>query len=105
VKSGPPILFVSGERTERFDRVGALLLGGDDFLVKPFAPDELLARIRSLIRRSQARPSHAPLTDRENEILQLLAEGMDQEEVAGWLGVSPYVVRAGLRNIVNKVAV
>jgi hypothetical protein len=34
-----------------------------------------------------------------------LAEGMDQEEVAGWLGVSPYVVRAGLRNIVNKVAV
>ena len=32
---GPPVLFISGERTEAFDRVGGLLLGGDDYLVNP----------------------------------------------------------------------
>ncbi|HUH15874.1 MAG TPA: response regulator, partial [Gaiellaceae bacterium] len=39
-----PVLFVSGERTESFDRVAGLLIGADDYLTKPFAPDELLAR-------------------------------------------------------------
>jgi DNA-binding response OmpR family regulator len=103
--TSPPILFVSGERTKSFDRVGGLLVGGDDYLVKPFPPDELLARVRSLIRRSQVRPAHPPLTDRETEILQLLAEGLEQEEVADRLDVSLYSVRAELREIVNKVSV
>ncbi len=44
-----PVLFVSGERVESFDRVAGLLIGGDDYLVKPFAPDELLARLRALL--------------------------------------------------------
>ena len=44
-----PILFLSGERVESFDRVAGLLIGGDDYLVKPFAPDELLARLRALL--------------------------------------------------------
>src|SRR5437870_8218936 len=47
-----PVLFVSGERTEAVDRVAGLLLGGDDYLVKPFEPDELLARVASLLRRT-----------------------------------------------------
>jgi DNA-binding response OmpR family regulator len=46
-----PVLFVSGERTEAVDRLAGLLLGGDDYLVKPFEPDELLARVTSLLRR------------------------------------------------------
>ena len=36
---GLPILFVSGFRTESLDRVAGLLVGADDYLVKPFAPD------------------------------------------------------------------
>jgi DNA-binding response OmpR family regulator len=36
-----PVLFVSGERVESFDRVAGFLVGGDDYLVKPFAADEL----------------------------------------------------------------
>ena len=48
---GLPILFISGERTEPFDRVAGLLLGADDYLVKPFALEELVARVRALLRR------------------------------------------------------
>jgi DNA-binding response OmpR family regulator len=101
---GPPILFVSGERTESFDRVGGLLVGGDDYLVKPFSPDELLARIRSLIRRSEAGASRTRLTRRQTEILQLLAAGFDQEEIAARLDVSSHAVRGDLKDILSKVA-
>ena len=46
-----PILVLSGsERSE--DRVRAFELGADDFMVKPFNPLELTARVRNLIRRS-----------------------------------------------------
>jgi DNA-binding response OmpR family regulator len=44
-----PIMFVSAERVESFDRVAGLLLGADDYVVKPFAPDELIARVRRLV--------------------------------------------------------
>src|SRR3954452_22349003 len=47
-----PIVFLSGARTESYDRVSGLLLGADDYVVKPFAPDELLARVRRLLARS-----------------------------------------------------
>jgi two-component system copper resistance phosphate regulon response regulator CusR len=48
-----PILFLTARDTVR-DRVKGLELGADDYLVKPFAFSELLARVRSLIRRSPA---------------------------------------------------
>lgn len=53
-KSGKtmPILFLSA-RDQIEDRVKGLDLGADDYLVKPFAFAELLARIKSLLRRGQ----------------------------------------------------
>jgi two-component system copper resistance phosphate regulon response regulator CusR len=48
-----PVLFLTA-RDDVDDRVKGLELGGDDFLVKPFDFVELLARIRSLLRRGQA---------------------------------------------------
>ena len=50
-----PILFLTARDDVR-DRVKGLELGGDDYLVKPFAFSELLARVRSLLRRSPVRP-------------------------------------------------
>jgi two-component system KDP operon response regulator KdpE len=46
-----PILVVSG-RTDAVDKVDALDAGADDYVTKPFAIDELLARIRALTRRT-----------------------------------------------------
>jgi two-component system response regulator MprA len=48
-----PVMFVSGERIESFDRVAGLLLGADDYLAKPFELDELFARVRALLRRAR----------------------------------------------------
>ena len=49
--SSVPILVVSG-RSDSLDKVEALDAGADDYVTKPFAADELLARIRALGRRS-----------------------------------------------------
>jgi two-component system KDP operon response regulator KdpE len=51
--SQAPILVVSG-RTESWDKVEALDAGADDYVTKPFAADELLARVRALGRRTPA---------------------------------------------------
>ena len=49
------ILFLTARDNVR-DRVKGLNLGADDYLIKPFAFSELLARVRSLLRRSPAHP-------------------------------------------------
>jgi two-component system, OmpR family, response regulator len=51
-KSDLPIIMLTGRKDEA-DRVMGLELGADDYLVKPFSPRELLARIRALLRRSR----------------------------------------------------
>jgi two-component system copper resistance phosphate regulon response regulator CusR len=51
---GTPVLFLTARDAVQ-DRVKGLELGADDYLVKPFAFSELLARVRSLLRRSGPR--------------------------------------------------
>ena len=46
-----PIIIVSAKDSP-FDRVTGLTLGSDDYLIKPFLPQELVARVRALLRRS-----------------------------------------------------
>lgn len=53
-----PVLILSARRSVD-DRVKGLELGGDDYLTKPFAVAELLARIRNLLRRSSAHDEDA----------------------------------------------
>jgi two-component system alkaline phosphatase synthesis response regulator PhoP len=50
-RSDTPIIVLSG-RSGEADRISALDLGADDYLVKPFSPGELAARVRSVLRRT-----------------------------------------------------
>jgi DNA-binding NarL/FixJ family response regulator len=105
--SGLPIVFVSGSRTESYDRVAGLLVGADDYVVKPYAPDELLTRVRNLVRRSRPlTPAvSARLTKRERQVLQLLADGLRQDEIATRLFISRKTVGTHVANILRKLGV
>ena len=66
-----PVLFLTA-RDGVDDRVKGLELGADDYLVKPFAFAELLARVRSLLRRGQvsAQPTCLQIADLEVDLLK-----------------------------------
>ena len=49
-----PIIMLTARKTE-VDRVVALELGADDYVTKPFSPQELVARVRALLRRAAPR--------------------------------------------------
>lgn len=55
-----PILFLSARSTD-FDKLSGFAVGGDDYVTKPFNPLEIVARIRSLLRRSS---KSTPATER-----------------------------------------
>jgi two-component system OmpR family response regulator len=62
-----PVIFLTS-RSDEIDRVVGLEIGGDDYVVKPFSPRELLARIKA-IRRRNDRPEPPPAKDRmENRL-------------------------------------
>jgi len=54
--SAVPIVILSA-RGDETDRVTGLELGADDYVVKPFSPKELVARVRAVLRRVEARPN------------------------------------------------
>lgn len=51
-RSDAPVIFITARR-EEVDRVGGLELGADDYVVKPFSPQELVSRVRAVLRRTQ----------------------------------------------------
>ncbi len=64
-----PVLFLTA-RDKVEDKVKGLELGADDYLVKPFAFSELLARIRTLLRRGKAQPEVLCVADLELDPLR-----------------------------------
>lgn len=56
-QSSLPVIMLTA-RGEPIDRVLGLEMGADDYLAKPFEPRELLARIRNVLRRTQALPAN-----------------------------------------------
>jgi DNA-binding NarL/FixJ family response regulator len=102
-----PVLFLSGVRTEWYDRIAGLLLGADDYMVKPYAAGELLARLARLIDRARVpapRGVH-DLTPRELEVLGLMGEGLRHEQIARRLFISPKTVATHVEHILRKLAV
>lgn len=56
--SNIPIILLTA-RGEEFDKLFGFELGADDYLVKPFSPKELTARVKALLRRSEVKSSEA----------------------------------------------
>jgi two-component system, OmpR family, alkaline phosphatase synthesis response regulator PhoP len=70
-----PVIVLSA-RQDEFDKVAALRLGADDYVTKPFALAELLARVAALLRRArlhlprQGAPADSPASDRKKSTIQ-----------------------------------
>ena len=102
-----PILFVSHDRTEAHDRVAGLLVGADDYLVKPVALDELIARVRRQLQRAASTEptTDSRLTAREHEVLLLLVRGLGPVEIASELEISPSTVATHIEHLYGKLGV
>jgi DNA-binding NarL/FixJ family response regulator len=101
-----PVVFLTGSRTESYDRIAGLLLGADDYVTKPYAAGELLVRLRNLLHRS-TNPDAARLarrlTRREHEVLGLMAQGLQHQEIARKLFISPKTVGTHVEHILRKL--
>lgn len=80
--SGIPVILVTA-KAEETDRVVGLEIGADDYVVKPFSPRELLARIKVVLRRAGERPSRSRPTGAEA------------------FAFGPWVLRTGERELVD----
>jgi DNA-binding NarL/FixJ family response regulator len=112
-----PVILTSAVRGTPLDRAAGLLLGADDYLVKPIDPAELVARVRRSLRRSGAlvsngnghrngrNPATVALSPRELEILELLADGQSQKEIAAALVISPKTVGTHIQHVLAKLGV
>jgi two-component system OmpR family response regulator len=75
-ETSTPILFLSS-RDDEIDRVVGIELGGDDYVVKPFSPREVVARVMAILRRTQGPLAAAPTVTG-------LAQGRLTLDLDGW---------------------
>ena len=113
-----PVVLVSADRTAPTDVVAGLLVGADDYASESMDADEFIARVRRLIERTRrigmgSGSANATmdlrrlglLTERERQILGLIAEGLSQKQVASALGISVKTVGAHVQNLLTKLGV
>jgi DNA-binding NarL/FixJ family response regulator len=110
-----PIILISSKHADPVVRAAGLMLGADDYLVKPLDPAELTARMRRSLRRAgrhvgkdlpDDQANHTGcLSRREREILLLLAEGKTEAEIAAVLVISPKTVATHIQNTLRKLGV
>ncbi len=70
------VLFLTA-RDDARDTVSGLTLGGDDYVTKPFSLEEVVARIRAVLRRTHGQP---PVRDRETTVLSYADLELDEEQ-------------------------
>ncbi|MDP4161953.1 MAG: response regulator transcription factor [Bacillota bacterium] len=61
-----PILMLTAKDDE-FDRILGLELGADDYMIKPFSPREVIARVKAILRRTQVHPEMKEVVDETND--------------------------------------
>ena len=102
-----PVILISDRRTEPADRVAGLLIGADDYVVKPVFPAELIVRVRHLLAGPAAHGVGGVdnLTPRERDVMTLLTEGLSQVEIAQRLIITQRTVAKHIENILRKLHV
>ena len=106
----PRILVLTTYDTER-DIRRAMAAGADGYLLKDLPRDQLVAAVRELMNGSSRthidtpRGSQLSLTDRETEVLALVADGLTNRAVARKLGISEATVKTHLAHIYTKLGV
>jgi DNA-binding NarL/FixJ family response regulator len=111
-----PVILVSSKHAAAVDRAAGLMLGADDYLVKPLDRTELGARMRRSLQRAGASVVNGNgeessgrrepvLSPREREILELLAEGRTQKQIAATLVISPKTVATHIQHLLGKLGV
>ena len=108
-----PIIFLTGHADIAMT-VRAMKRGALDFLTKPFDAEALLIGIQQAIKRSEAalgrenqlhslRTDYGSLTQREREVMALVASGLLNKQVGGELGISEITVKAHRGNVMRKM--
>ena len=69
-QSNTPVIMLTA-KGDTFDKVLALEIGADDYVVKPFDPKELMARIKAVIRRTNAAPEEKKTVEFENLLIDM----------------------------------
>lgn len=95
--SSVPVIFLTSRASE-VDRVVGLELGADDYVVKPFSPRELSARVRAILRRVAARPVTPSATATSTLVLD------EERRSATWHGVALDLTRYEFRLLAVLVA-
>jgi two-component system KDP operon response regulator KdpE len=85
----PSVIVISARGEER-DKVRALDLGADDYLAKPFGADELLARIRAVIRRAQPAPGPSRVVRAGGVTIDLAGQSVVRDGVEVRLSPTEY---------------
>jgi len=82
-------------RSEEIDRIVGLSVGADDYLVKPFSPRELVARVKALLRRPRATVAAAPAGGLEVDELrhEVRVDGAPVELTATEFGILAALAR------------
>ncbi len=99
-RCGTPVLILTA-RGAVDDRIRGLDLGADDYLAKPFDLDELAARLRSLVRRSQGRST--PLLEYAGIVLDPAAQKIRQDGAEVELTLKEFIILRYLLESQGKV--
>ena len=70
-----PVIVLTGRRLEE-DRIAGLELGADDYVVKPFSTRELVARIRTVLRRSESSPAETAVLECDGLVVDRAARSV-----------------------------
>jgi two-component system KDP operon response regulator KdpE len=98
----PSVIVISARGEER-DKVRALDMGADDYLAKPFGADELLARIRAVLRRAQPAAEAGPVLRLGQVVIDLGTHTVTREGIEVKLSPTEYGLLAALARHANQI--